>query len=90
MINFFQLKKKMSEIFKRFEDEKFIFEHEVPILFDYICAQLNSLYSPNRSYYNMFYNYCVRLTHVINWRKKIHTHQSLNLANIFAMKKKLW
>ena len=60
----------MSEIFKRFEDEKFIFEHEVPILFDYICAQLNSLYSPNRSYYNMFYNYCVRLTHVINWRKK--------------------
>ena len=25
---------------------------------------------PNRSYYNMFYNYCVRLTHVINWRKK--------------------
>ena len=56
----------MSEIFKRLEDEKFIFEHEVPILFDYICAQLNSLYSSNRSYYNMFYNYCVRLTHVIN------------------------
>ena len=60
----------MSEIFKRFEDEKFIFENEVPALFNYITAQLNSLYSPNYNYYKMFYNYCVRLTHVINWRKK--------------------
>ena len=55
----------MSEIFKRFEDEKFIFENEVPALFNYITAQLNSLYSPNYNYYKMFYNYCVRLKLVI-------------------------
>ena len=80
----------MSEIFKRFEDEKFIFENEVPALFNYITAQLNSLYSPNYNYYKMFYNYCVRLKLVMKWRKKNTYGQSLNLVNIYVMKKKLW
>ena len=60
----------MSEIFEKFENEKFIFEDEIPTLFNYICSQLNSYYSPNRNYYEMMYNYCVRLKHVVEWRKK--------------------
>ena len=68
-INNFLDFKKMSEIFKRFEDEEYIFENEVPALFNYISVQIN-YYSPNYSYYKMFYDYCVRLKLVINWPKK--------------------
>ena len=57
-------------LFEFFENLEYIYEHQLPILVNYICANLNSDYSLNYWYYYEAYNYCNKLYIVINWRKE--------------------
>ena len=56
-------------IFEKYENGKQITENEIPKLIDYLAAQLTS-WSPNRGYFQAWYNECNNLQIVINWRKK--------------------
>ena len=57
-------------IFKDFENKKFIHEDQFDTLVKYICGNIISDYSPNRSYFEEMYNYFSKLCIVARWRKK--------------------
>ena len=56
-------------IFENYENGQQIKEHEISKLIDYLAGQLIS-WSPNRSYYQAWYNESNNLQIVIRWRKK--------------------
>ena len=58
------------QIFDLFEKRMPIFEYQIPKLTNYICANLNANYSPNRGYYYRAYNYVSKLKIVTNRKKK--------------------
>ena len=88
------------QLFEIFENLEYIYEHKLPLLVDYICANLNSDYSPSYWYYYEAYNYCNKLYTVINWRKErglalrakkgeMISHNSDELINFISDKKHL-
>ena len=56
-------------IFRDYEDGKYIYEDQLESLIDYLVGNVSSYYSPNRSYYQDWYNECNNLQMVIRWRK---------------------
>ena len=56
-------------IFEKYEKGQQIKEYEISKLVDYLAGQLIS-WSPNKGYYQEWYNECNNLCIVINWRKK--------------------
>ena len=61
----------MSEyqLFLAFERGDYINLKDLPSVTNYICGHLNS-WSPNRSYFEIQYNYISKLTVACNWKKK--------------------
>ena len=81
------------ELFQAFEKEEYIHMEYLPLLTNYICGNLNSHYSPNRSYYYQQFNYGTKLKIVCMWKQKhglptvsckgeaICNHQLVNFFN---------
>ena len=76
------------EIFKKFENEEFIFENEFYQLTRSICGQLNSYYNHNRHYFKLMYNYSTRLYIVCRWRKKNNFEPKAKLGENICDEKK--
>ena len=58
------------QIFKDYEDGKFIYKHEQNNLINYLCGNINSYWSPNRWYYQEWYNESSNLCIVTRWRER--------------------
>ena len=63
------------QIFKDYEDGKFIFKHEQNNLIHFLCGVINSYWSPNRWYFQEWYNESSNL-----WRER----QSLALKGKYG------
>ena len=57
-------------LFQSFENEDYIEEHNIGPIENYILSNLNSNFSPCRSYWERQYNICNKLFIVCQWRKK--------------------
>ena len=57
------------EIFKDYENGKFIYKNEFKKLSNYLCGNINADYSPNRGYYYDWYCKSSNLYIVARWRK---------------------
>ena len=49
---------------------KMIYGYELQNLLNYLCGNVNSDYSPNRSYYYHYYNLLSHIYIVARWRRK--------------------
>ena len=58
------------QVFEDFKQGKYIFEDELEILNNYLAAQMNSYWNPNRAYYYRWYSQSGKLFRVIEWRKR--------------------
>ena len=58
------------QIFKQFQEKEYIHEKDFKGLVNYICANIQSDYSPNCWYYQRMYRYCSKLCIVKDWRKR--------------------
>ena len=65
-------KKNMASLalFQSFEKENYIEEQNIQAIELYILSNLNSNYSPCRSYWEKQHNLCNKLYIVCHWRKK--------------------
>ena len=57
------------EIFRDYEDSKFIYKDQRHALICYLCGNVNAPYSPNRSYYQNWLDETNNLQIVIRWRE---------------------
>ena len=57
-------------IFESFDNGDYIEEHNIGLILNYILANLNSYYSPNRRYWERQYNNCNKLFLACKWRKE--------------------
>ena len=55
-------------LFEAFERREYIHRDDLPILTNYVCGNINSDYSLNRSYYYEQFNYVSKLKIVCMWK----------------------
>ena len=58
------------QIFENFEKEKYVTYDELKHMANYICANLNSVYSPNYKYWYNQYSHSSKAYIVCEWRQK--------------------
>ena len=58
------------EIFRDYEDGKFIYKHEQHNLINYLCGNINAYWNPNRWYFYEWYNESSNLCIVTRWRER--------------------
>ena len=58
------------QIFRDYEDSKFIYREQLHALICYLCGCVNDYYSPNRSYYQDWLGESNDLQIVIRWRER--------------------
>ena len=58
------------EIFRDYEDSKFIYRDQLHTLICYLCGAVNAPYSPNRSYYKDWLDETNDLQIVVRWRER--------------------
>ena len=58
------------EIFRDYEDNKFIYRGQLHALICHLCGNVNAPYSPNRSYYQDWLDESNNLQIVIRWRER--------------------
>ena len=58
------------EIFKDYEDGKYIYRDQLHALICHLCGNINAPWNPNRSYYNDWHDESNNLQIVIRWRER--------------------